>query len=173
LGLCGKAIEIAEKAITALYPHLAKEETVVDMNFISLSRQKSSGSLRDIDILPEVHQALLAQKPISWLMGEHVFLDPKQKPINQEIFRQKAWAPVLKRLGIRYRPPYQMRHSFATLALSLGENPNWVSRMLGHKSLVMTLERYNRYVPNLTREDGKLLAGTSKMGKRFPTSEII
>jgi hypothetical protein len=26
--------------ITALYPHLAKEETVVDMNFISLSRQK-------------------------------------------------------------------------------------------------------------------------------------
>jgi integrase len=137
------------------------------------STPKSSGSLRDIDILPEVHQALLAQKPISWLMGEHVFLDPKQKPINQEIFRQKAWAPVLKRLGIRYRPPYQMRHSFATLALSLGENPNWVSRMLGHKSLVMTLERYNRYVPNLTREDGKLLAGTSAMGKRFPTSEII
>ncbi len=92
-------------------------------------------------------------------------------PINQEIFRQKAWAPMLKRLGLRYRPPYQMRHTFATLALSLGENPNWVSRMLGHKSLVMTLERYNRYVPNLAREDGKLLAGTRDMGKRFPMSE--
>ena len=26
--------------VSALYPHLAKEETVVDMNFISLSRQK-------------------------------------------------------------------------------------------------------------------------------------
>jgi len=80
---------------------------------------------------------------------------------------------VLKRLGIRYRPPYQMRHTFATLAISAGENINWVSRMLGHKSLVMTLERYNRYVPNLTREDGKLLAGTSEMGKRFPMSENI
>jgi hypothetical protein len=27
-------------SITALYPHLAQEETVVDMNFISLSRPK-------------------------------------------------------------------------------------------------------------------------------------
>jgi integrase len=63
-----------------------------------------------------------------------------------------------------------MRHTFATLAISVGENINWVARMLGHKSAVMTLERYNRYVPNLTREDGKLLAGTRGIAKRFPTS---
>jgi integrase len=118
-------------------------------------------------------EALTAQKASSWLLGGYVFLDGKQQPVNQELFRMKVWEPVLKRLGIRYRPPYQMRHSFATLALSIGENPNWVSRMLGHKSLVMTLERYNRYVPNLTREDGKLLAGTNEMGKRFPTPENL
>ncbi len=57
----------------------------------------------------------------------------------------KAWEPVLKRLGVRYRPPYQMRHTFATLAISVGENINWVARMLGHKSPVVTLEKYNRY----------------------------
>ena len=65
------------------------------------------------------------------------------------------------------------RRTFATLAIPVGENINWVARMLRHQSPVVTLERYNRYVPNLTREDGKLLAGTSAMGKRFPTSEII
>jgi len=63
-----------------------------------------------------------------------------------------------------------MRHTFATLAISAGENIIWVARMLGHKSPVVTLERYNRSVPNLTREDGKLLAGTRGMAKRFPTS---
>ncbi len=52
----------------------------------------------------------------------------------------KVWEPLLKRLGIRYRPPYQMRHTFATLAISTGENINWVARMLGHKSPVITLE---------------------------------
>jgi len=129
---------------------------------------KSSGSLRDIDVLEPVQQALLAQKAVSWMVGTYVFLDRNQKPLNQEIFRQKIWEPMLKRLNVRYRPPYQMRHTFATLAISAGENVNWVARMLGHKSPVVTLEKYNRFIPNLTRADGKALLGMGKMGKRFP-----
>ena len=82
----------------------------------------------------------------------------------------KVWVPLLRRLGVRYRPPYQMRHTFATLAISAGENINWVARMMGHKSPVMTLERYNRYVPNLTREDGKALLEVDKMVKSSTTS---
>jgi integrase len=127
---------------------------------------KSAGSLRDIDLLPPVRQALTAQKAVSWMVGEHVFLDEAQRPVNQELFRQKVWEPVLKRLGVRYRPPYQMRHTFATLAISAGENINWVARMLGHKSPVVTLEKYNRFVPNLTREDGKALLAATEMAKR-------
>jgi len=134
---------------------------------------KSSGSLRDIDVLEPVHQALLAQKAVSWMVGTYVFLDRKQKPLNQEIFRQKIWEPMLKRLNVRYRPPYQMRHTFATLAISAGENVNWVARMLGHKSPVVTLEKYNRFIPNLTRADGKALLGMGEMGKRFPMEEFI
>jgi integrase len=120
---------------------------------------KSAGSLRDIDMLPPTAEALTAQKALSWLLGGYVFLDDKQRPVDQELFRQKVWAPMLKRLGLRYRPPYQMRHTFATLAISVGENINWVARMLGHKSPVVTLEKYNRFVPNLTRTDGKALLG--------------
>ncbi len=78
----------------------------------------------------------------------------------------KAWESVLKRLGIRYRPLYQMRHTFATLAISVRENINWVARMLGHQSPVVTLEKYNRNVPNLTREDGKALLVADGMAKR-------
>ena len=81
---------------------------------------KSAGSLRDIDMLAPVREALTAQKATSWLLGSHVFLDGKQQPVNQELFRMKVWEPVLKRLGVRYRPPYQMRHTFATLAISVG-----------------------------------------------------
>ncbi len=81
---------------------------------------KSAGSLRDIDLLPPVRQALTAQKSVSWIVGNYVFWDEAQRPINQELFRMKVREPVLKRLGIRYRPPYQMRHTFATLAISAG-----------------------------------------------------
>ena len=134
---------------------------------------KAAGSLRDIDMLPPVREALTAQKAHSWLLGGYVFLDGKQQPVNQELFRMKAWEPVLKRLGVRYRPPYQMRHTFATLAISVGENINWVARMLGHQSPVVTLEKYNRYVPNLTREDGKALLAATEMAKRSGPPEKI
>ena len=80
---------------------------------------------------------------------------------------------MLKRLGIRYRPPYQMRHTFATLAISAGENINWVARMLGHKSPVITLERYNRFVPNLTGRTGRRLLAAGRTGERFPVVEKI
>ena len=59
-----------------------------------------------------------------------------------------------------------MRHIFATLAISAGENINWVARMLGHKSPV-TLEKYNRFVPNLTRSDGKALLGGGQKRETF------
>jgi integrase len=121
---------------------------------------KSPGSLRDIDLLEPAREALMAQKALSWLLGGYVFVDRQQRPFHQELFRMKAWEPLLKRLAIRYRPPYQMRHTFATLAISMGENINWVARMLGHKSPVITLERYNRFVPNLTRLDGRALLRT-------------
>jgi integrase len=134
---------------------------------------KSAGSLRDMDMLPPVHEALAAQKALSWLLGDYVFLGGKQKPVNQEVFRMKVWEPVLKRLGVRYRPPYQMRHTFATLATSAGENINWVARMLGHKSPVVILERYNRFVPNLTRTDGKALLAAGVTGESFPVANLI
>jgi integrase len=134
---------------------------------------KSSGSLRDIDMLPPVKEALTAQKSLSWLLGDLVFVDGKQQPVNYELFRMKVWEPVLKRLGIRYRPPYQMRHTFATLAISAGENINWVARMLGHKSPVVTLEKYNRFVPNLTRTDGRALLEVEEKAKRSGVPENL
>jgi integrase len=66
-----------------------------------------------------------------------------------------------------------MRHTFATLAISTGENINWVARMLGHKSPVVTLERYNRFVPNLTRHDGRALLESIPMAKRSGVPENL
>jgi integrase len=66
-----------------------------------------------------------------------------------------------------------MQHTFATLAISAGENINWVARMLGHKSPVVTLEKYNRFVPNLTRADGQALLHMGAMVKRSGGSREI
>lgn len=45
---------------------------------------------------------------------------------------QQRFETVLPKLKVRYRPPYQLRHTFATHALSACENPTWVANKLGH-----------------------------------------
>ncbi len=49
---------------------------------------------------------------------------------------------------------YQIRHTFATLMLSSGENPNWIAQMMGHVSTEMLFKRYSKFIPNVTRRDG-------------------
>jgi len=36
---------------------------------------------------------------------------------------------------------YQTRHTFATLMLSAGENPNWVAKIMGHASVEMLFKK--------------------------------
>ncbi|MCT7531986.1 tyrosine-type recombinase/integrase [Aliarcobacter cryaerophilus] len=48
---------------------------------------------------------------------------------------------------------YQTRHSFASNMLSNKEDIFWVSKMLGHKNLNITLEKYSKYIKsNITKK---------------------
>ena len=35
-------------------------------------------------------------------------------------YREVIWKPALKQAGVTYRPPIQIRHAFATLAIDYG-----------------------------------------------------
>jgi integrase len=52
-----------------------------------------------------------------------------------------------------------MRHTAATLMLASGENPEWIAAMLGHSTTEMLFRVYSRFVPNLTRNDGRAYTG--------------
>ena len=54
-----------------------------------------------------------------------------------------TWRTILKRLNIDYLPPYNMRHSFLTDALSKTKNLKMVKEIAGHRK-ISTTERYAR-----------------------------
>lgn len=114
---------------------------------------KSEHSIRDIPILPPVRDALLARHAER---GKHtyVFASTTGGPIDAKNFTNRIFYPLLDRLGIARRRPYQTRHTTATLLLAAGENPEWIARFLGHANTEMLFTVYSRYVPNLTRRDG-------------------
>ena len=49
---------------------------------------------------------------------------------------------------MRYRNPYQTRHTYASMLLSAGENPAWIAKQMGHTNMNMVLQKYGRYMPD-------------------------
>lgn len=120
---------------------------------------KNRSSLRDIPMQPMVREAIDAQleqrdPEVPW-----VFSTRAGGPIDGHNFTNRVWYPLLRYLGLDKRRPYQTRHTAATLMLAAGENPEWIARTLGHANTDMLFRVYSRYVPNLTRQDGRAFAG--------------
>lgn len=117
------------------------------------SGTKTYHSARDVQISRLVVEALRVQQAT---IGKQafVFASPTGKPYSQSWVTRGVWYPLLKRLGLEPRTPYQTRHTAATLWLGAGENPEWVARQLGHTSTEMLFRRYSHFIPNLTRRDG-------------------
>lgn len=103
---------------------------------------KTMAGMREVTILPPVRETL-ANRPAAGTLFRRA--DGTAWPSDKEV--RRAWVRVLKRAGVRERNQYQTRHTFASLMLSRGENPMWLSRNLGHKDLQTTLRLYARWIP--------------------------
>lgn len=112
--------------------------------------------------------ALKRQKAHTYLAGGPVFLDPRYgTPWHEErAFRRSYWEPCLKRLGIRYRRPYCMRHTYATSMLMTGMNPAYCARQLGH-SVEVFLSTYARWIDG-DRNDAEMARLEATMPQESP-----
>lgn len=128
-------------------------ETVVKGD---LTYTKTDGSQREIHISQPVYDALQAQQAITGKQ-QFVFCNRDGNPLDHRNITKRIWHPTLRHLGIKSRPPYQTRHTAATLWLAAGETPEWIARQMGHTTTEMLFRVYSRYVPNLTRQDGSAM----------------
>ncbi len=117
-------------------------------------RPKTTGSVRDIKMLPPMMEALRSQRRITMGKTDYVFLNQKGRNLLPNSINYHIWKPALKSAGLKPRSLYQTRHTFATLMLDAGELPGWVQKMMGHETMKMILERYYSYIKNYQRDDG-------------------
>ena len=117
---------------------------------------KTKAGVRTLLLLPPALEALQHQKPYTFLLGKQVFHNPlHNKPwICDAHFRTPHWAGLFKRSGVRYRNPYQTRHTYASMLLSAGENMLWVAKQMGHRDTEMIIKTYGKWIPNTDSKVG-------------------
>lgn len=109
---------------------------------------KTESGKRSIDLLPAARAAFE-----SFTRREDtdpVFTNPNTgKRWHEDRGLARAFRNACKAAKVRYRYPNQLRHTFASWALSSGENPAWAAKQMGHSDMMMFFNVYAKWMPSL------------------------
>ncbi|WP_434456550.1 Arm DNA-binding domain-containing protein [Stutzerimonas urumqiensis] len=135
---------------------------------------KTASGIRDVKLLPPAIEALREQKAHTQLAGGVIFHDPRYgKPfLGDQAIRKSFWIPTLRKAGVRYRNPYQTRHTYASMMLSAGEHPMWVAKQMGHSDWSMIARVYGRWIPNEHDTSGSKAVELFGTPVQIPTEEL-
>ena len=122
-------------ATVALSRHLGEENA-----------PKTRASQRTVTLLPNVVELLRSVLPLRVEPDSYVFTDGQGKPIDQSEFA-RGFQAVLRVLKTRQRPFYNTRHTYISVALTLGCNQKWIAEQTG-TSVQMIQEHYGKYIRN-------------------------
>lgn len=119
-------------------------------------KTKTRSGKRDVKILQPAIQALIAQKQFTFLKDKEIFQNPKtcERWIGDRPIRQGVWKPALKRAKVRYRRPYQTRHTYASMMLTADESIAWLAKQMGHSSIMVTMNVYAKFIKDAIPDAG-------------------
>lgn len=145
---------------------LRTSDLQLDRNRFLVRRSLSRGILKTtktdnqrwVQLLPPARAALEMQLRLGSAQG-WVFPNPftgTRWANDSKITRR--WKNALQQAGVRYRRPYQTRHTYASMMLSAGENPLYVAQQMGHADWSMLVRVYGRWMPGAsTQPEGYLV----------------
>ncbi len=129
---------------------------------LTISEPKTAKSRRSVHLTTLAINALkqhrIRQKEVRlaagsvWVGEDWVFCNSVGKPVDGSNLLRRSFRPLLARAGLPAIRFHDLRHSSATLLLSLGVHPKIVSEILGHSQVSLTLDTYSHVLPSLQEE---------------------
>lgn len=134
----------------------------IDLNLVSKTEKgpKTEAGIRDVNLNPAALATLRAQKPASFPSNAHAWLNPHTNTAWEADaqIRKTLWQPLCTRAGVRYRNPYQVRHTFASSLLTAGESPWYVGNRSGRVDVQPVFKVYGKFIPqDYQRPTGRLM----------------
>ncbi|MDQ6659497.1 MAG: site-specific integrase, partial [Chloroflexota bacterium] len=87
----------------------------------------------------------------SWENRDLVFPDLHGGYFNPN-YLLRVFKKLLKKAGVPHMPFHDLRHSAATILLSMGVNMKVVQGLLGHSDIAITLGRYSHLLPSMQKD---------------------
>jgi integrase len=69
-----------------------------------------------------------------------MFTTPERVLIDPDNLRHRIWMPALSRAKLRHVVIHSLKHTFASLLISQGENPKYIQTQLGHSGIKLTMD---------------------------------
>lgn len=116
---------------------------------------KTEASDRRVKLLAPALKALNAQRNHTQPQNAAVFHNPR----TNERWRGSdpiwdAWKRILLLAKVKYRNPYQTRHTYASMMLTAGESDRWVASQMGHTDVGMINRIYGKWIPDARPDAG-------------------
>jgi integrase len=110
-----------------------------DVGKTAAARRRVDLQRRALDALADVQRQLHQPR---------VFSTAKRKRTRDvRYFSQAVWPAALDLAELERRPPYALRHTYASFCLAAGCDLDWLARQMGHKSVRVTADTYAHLIP--------------------------
>lgn len=116
---------------------------------VESDRLKTRCRTRKIPVTERIKAVL--DEVLARTSSQYVFAKANGQPYLREGFVERCWKKAVEKAGIRYRPPYSIRHSFAAWSLLVGVDPLRLVALMGHGSKAMVYEVYGKYAEGWRR----------------------
>ena len=145
----GELFGLRAKRVDLLRRTVSITETVVDVGgHLHFGPPKTRAGHRIVP-LPRVaaepladHLTTYARKP-----EDLVFTAPDGGPVQLNLWRQRFWAPAVRKAGLVHLRPHDLRHTAVALWIAAGANPKEVATRAGHSSVSFALDRCGHLFP--------------------------
>ncbi len=119
---------------------------------------KNKRAKRDVPLNKAAVEALEKQMPLTFFKKGFVFIDERRNIFQDDRKIMRVWESVLIRANVRYRPPYNCRHTYATMQISSKNDVNnWeLIQWMGHSSLDMLEKHYASFKKAYSEVDSKI-----------------
>lgn len=79
-----------------------------------------------------------------------IFVNEHGNKVGYGNFINRVWNPCMSKSKLARKTPHDMRHTYATMRLSMGHSLQEVSKEMGHSTPIVTYKTYYHWMPDMS-----------------------